>query len=64
MTEYREIFRDKEKNETKAKYKFEIYSGTAPSSVDSFTTAGATDDSSRDVFIFYTVYNYDSSKDT
>lgn len=64
LTEYREILRDKERNKTKAKYKFEIYNGTAPSNVDSVTTSGATDDSSRDVFIFYTVYNYDSSKDT
>ena len=64
LTEYREIARDKAKNDVKAKYKFEIYSGTNAATVNSFSTADATDDTARDVFIFYTVYNYDSSKDT
>lgn len=67
LTEYREIKRQiyiSEKKGQTAQYFCEIYNGSESAATTGFSTADATDDMSRDVFIYYIVYNFDASKDT
>lgn len=67
LTEFREIGRDivrNEKNPANVKYKFNIYTGAACTPSEGFKTSDATDDTLRDVYIFYTSYKFAAAETT
>ena len=66
LTEFREIGRDIALRASNAKntldpFKFEIYTGETITACDGFSTTDAVD-GARDIYIFFTKYNYESIK--
>lgn len=61
IAEFREITREQVRKGSNSTYKFQLFDGEAASPAVSVTTDDGTD-GARDMYIFYTVYNLDTSK--
>lgn len=62
LTEFREIGREIVRKNTSAQYALKIFTGESAAEADGFSMADAVDDTTRDIFIFYTTYNFAAGK--